>query len=201
MQIVNAEAAHNINQGKPEPWPRRNAEEEHMRWQMKCLQFNQLKAQNGEHMKSTVVSQLKPTKLREMKLPMDHKGKYLVCQVIDVPLPNIGVSTLIKDLNDDVEEVIIYNYCYNINDVGWLKPGTIFIVKEPWLRYGLSGKGVSLRVDSPSDIIFVDPTDHELLNKVGASKWYKKMSNDVEVIRKEANEYFKKEQYSDALKL
>uniref|UniRef100_A0A914ZA21 Tetratricopeptide repeat protein n=1 Tax=Panagrolaimus superbus TaxID=310955 RepID=A0A914ZA21_9BILA len=180
MQIANAEGAHRINQGKPQPWPRRNADEEHMRWQMKCLQLNQLKAQKGEAIKSTVVS---------------------LCQVIDIPLPNIGVSTLIQDLNGDVEEMIVYNYCYNIDQVGWLKPGTILIIKEPWLRYGLSGTGVSLRIDSPSDIIFVDPTDREFLNKVEANKWYKQMSNDVEVIRGEANEYFKKGKYFDALQL
>jgi hypothetical protein len=44
------------------------------------------------------------------------------------------------------------------------------IVKEPYLRYSL-GQKVSLRVDSPSDVLFVDPTDLDFLTKIEAEKW------------------------------
>ena len=71
----------------------------------------------------------------------------------------------------DVEEAGIYNCCLNSDDVELYGPGTIMVIKEPWLKYGSQNKSPGLRIDSPSDIIVVDPTDLDFLNKVGAKKW------------------------------
>ena len=65
----------------------------------------------------------------------------------------------------------IFNYCPSEDLNDWLPPSTIMIIKEPWLRYGSLSKVPMLRIDSPTDIIFVDSTDIELLKKIGAEKW------------------------------
>jgi hypothetical protein len=39
------------------------------------------------------------------------------------------------------------------------------------MRYDSSNLNVILHVDSPSDLIFVDPTDLDLLKSIGAEKW------------------------------
>lgn len=44
------------------------------------------------------------------------------------------------------------------------------VIKEPYLRYGSQCLEASLRVDSPSDVIFVDSTDLDLMTKIGAKK-------------------------------
>uniref|UniRef100_A0A914Q0F3 SET domain-containing protein n=1 Tax=Panagrolaimus davidi TaxID=227884 RepID=A0A914Q0F3_9BILA len=209
MQIAAAKEAELLNQSKPVAWTPRNPFEEHMRWQMKLESFQATDFANVT--RSTVLSsalsskqqliKLSPTTLKEMKVPKIHFGKYLICKVVDVPLPLIGISTLVEDLNGDVEEMIIYNFSYNINDVSWLKEGSILIIKEPRLRYGLQGKAVSLRIDSPTDIIFTDSTDEEFLSKIGASKWHKPSTKDVELIRKNANDLFLKGKFDDALML
>jgi hypothetical protein len=67
--------------------------------------------------------------------------------------------------------VDIYNYSYDMTDTKWVSIGTILIVKEPYLQFSSDDERVSLRVDSPSDLIFIDPTDLDFLKSVGAEKW------------------------------
>uniref|UniRef100_A0AC35F2E6 SET domain-containing protein n=1 Tax=Panagrolaimus sp. PS1159 TaxID=55785 RepID=A0AC35F2E6_9BILA len=190
-----AEASRLLNQSKAVPRPYRNLDEERMRWQMKTIQFDMSKEERKALPKTSILSsdihscktsfeELKPITLSEMKVPRIHIGRYLVCQVIG-----------------DVEEVEFYNFCYNLDDLDWLMPGTIFVVKEPRLRYCSYNKSVSMRIDSPSDVIFVDCTDYELLEKIGAKKMFVPMSKDAEVWREKANEVFKKGNYRSALNM
>lgn len=51
------------------------------------------------------------------------------------------------------------------------------IIKEPYLRYESQAQEASLRVDSPSDVIFVDSTDQEFLRRLGAQKWWVHLKN------------------------
>jgi hypothetical protein len=70
-----------------------------------------------------------------------------------------------------VEPLHIYNYTYNVEDTSWIPVGTLLILKEPYLQYVSPDGAAALRVDSPSDLIFVDPTDRNLLESIGAEKW------------------------------
>lgn len=54
----------------------------------------------------------------------------------------------------------------------WLSPGTVLIIKEPWLRYASQSQAASIRVDSPTDVIFVDPTDSDFMKKIDAFQWF-----------------------------
>uniref|UniRef100_A0A914Y7R1 Uncharacterized protein n=1 Tax=Panagrolaimus superbus TaxID=310955 RepID=A0A914Y7R1_9BILA len=209
-----AEDSRRLNQSSnPECRPYRNPNEMLQRWRLRSMESGMNnKMEDFERMlpKTTILSsdihscklsfkELKSIKLCDMEVPMVHNERYLVCQVIAMPSLYVGVTILIQDLNGDVEEVAIYNFSYNFNDLDLLSPGTILIIKEPWLRYGSHDKTPSLRIDSPSDIIFVDPTDHKLLCKIGAKQWFVSMSEDAEVWKQEANECFKKKDYKKAL--
>ncbi|KAH7664938.1 hypothetical protein AAVH_43304, partial [Aphelenchoides avenae] len=77
-----------------------------------------------------------------------------------------------RPLNGDIERITIYNF-WEPNELEWLPANTMMIVKEPYLHYSSHTGVPSLRVDSPSDIIFVDETDKSLLEFAGAIKWYK----------------------------
>uniref|UniRef100_A0A914P1I9 SET domain-containing protein n=1 Tax=Panagrolaimus davidi TaxID=227884 RepID=A0A914P1I9_9BILA len=134
-----------------------------------------------------------------MYVPMTHFGRYLVCQVIGMPIPDVSVQSLIQDLNGDVEIVEFYTFRYNFGDLNWIMPGTIFAVKEPRLQYQINDKTVSMRIDSPSDVIFVDCTDFEFLNKIGAKQMFVPMSTDAEEWREMANDDFKKGNFKSAL--
>jgi hypothetical protein len=70
-----------------------------------------------------------------------------------------------------VEWLSVYNYTYDVNDISWISPGTILVIKEPYLRFGSADLSASLRVDSPSNLILVDPTDLDFLEKIEAKKW------------------------------
>uniref|UniRef100_A0AC34GNU2 SET domain-containing protein n=1 Tax=Panagrolaimus sp. ES5 TaxID=591445 RepID=A0AC34GNU2_9BILA len=78
-------------------------------------------------------------------------------------------------------------------------PTNFLIVKEPLLRYDSPNKSTSIRIDTPSDIIFVDPSDYDFLDKIGATKWYEPEFKDAEVWREKANECFKKGDYKKAI--
>uniref|UniRef100_A0AC34FAR2 SET domain-containing protein n=1 Tax=Panagrolaimus sp. ES5 TaxID=591445 RepID=A0AC34FAR2_9BILA len=217
MRFSQAEASQRLNQGTPVPRPHKNPGQEIMRWQIQTLQYDMQEKKTAQNKglfstRTTILSsdshsckipfeELQPITLRDMKVPMVHVGRYLVCQVAGMPYPIVGVNVLIQDLNGDVEEAAIYNFRYKLDNLHWISPGTVMVIKEPWLRYGSQSKTPSLRIDSPTDVIFVDPTDYNFLNKIGAKKLYKSMSKDPEYWRKEANECFKKGKFEEALKL
>uniref|UniRef100_A0A914PAK4 Uncharacterized protein n=1 Tax=Panagrolaimus davidi TaxID=227884 RepID=A0A914PAK4_9BILA len=123
------------------------------------------------HSCKTPMEELKPIKLCDMKVPMIYKGNYLVCKVLKNPLARICTTVGIHDLNDDYAQVDLYNFRYNLNDVEWISPGTIFIIKEPYVRDVLQNELKAIDIFSPTDVIFVDPADAEFLDKIGAKKW------------------------------
>uniref|UniRef100_A0A914PSW9 Uncharacterized protein n=1 Tax=Panagrolaimus davidi TaxID=227884 RepID=A0A914PSW9_9BILA len=187
--IASAEASQALNQSTPVSRPYKNPDQEIMRWQFQSIKYDiddkKKKERNmfstnttilsGDcHSCKTALEDLKPIKLCDMKVPKVHGGRYLMGQVVGMPFAIVGVNVLIQDLNGDVEELAIYNFRYKLDKLDWINPGTILLIKEPWLRYGSQSKTPSLRIDSPSDVIFVDPTDLEFLEKIGAKQWCEK---------------------------
>ncbi|KAH7718118.1 hypothetical protein AAVH_14444, partial [Aphelenchoides avenae] len=74
----------------------------------------------------------------------------------------IGTSCLAEDLQCDVERITIYKF-RDPNELEWLHAYPMTIVKEPYLHYSSHTVVPSLRVDSPSDVIFFDETDKAML--------------------------------------
>uniref|UniRef100_A0A914QQ29 Tetratricopeptide repeat protein n=1 Tax=Panagrolaimus davidi TaxID=227884 RepID=A0A914QQ29_9BILA len=199
-----------LNQEAPVSRRSRNPEEALLLWKLQYLQMHgecnilptkKIIFPSKSHFCKMPFEKLEPIKLCEMKVPMVHNGKFLVAKVIGKPFAVIGVNALIEDLNGDVEEIALYNFRYNFDNLDWIGVGIILIIKEPWLRYSSDDDTPSLWVDSPSDVIFVDPTDDNLLSQIGANQWHVSDSKDVDVIRKMANNCFIKKDYDGALML
>ena len=76
-----------------------------------------------------------------------------------------GTSALVEDLNGDVQEIVVYNSNVNFTEDSnkFLPQGSILIIKEPNIYYTAQNTW-KIRVDSPTDIIFVDEADEILKN-------------------------------------
>uniref|UniRef100_A0AC34F2H2 Uncharacterized protein n=1 Tax=Panagrolaimus sp. ES5 TaxID=591445 RepID=A0AC34F2H2_9BILA len=206
------------------PRSNNNRDVDLLNWHFRILEFGPemekriLLLSGDSHFCITPLEELKPIMLCDMKIPMIHKGQYLVCQVIGkpysvighaTPSPLFGVNISVKDLNGDVKELALFNFRYKVDDLDWLPLGTILLIKEPWLRFLLQNGFSTLRVDSPSDIIFVDPTDSELLTKIGAMKcmgqaaygmreWQKAANHFAECIKEFSNNTIAGEEFKRA---
>uniref|UniRef100_A0A914EKB5 SET domain-containing protein n=1 Tax=Acrobeloides nanus TaxID=290746 RepID=A0A914EKB5_9BILA len=138
-----------------------------------------------------------------MQIPMIHKGYYLLCRTITdayISPKLMGISTLIEDINDEIEELTLQNFHFDINKTSIFKKGALLIIKEPYLQYESEDKkNVIIRVDSPSDVVFVDETEHDSLRNANALCWYKKLSISFEEAKNIANDLFKKCDYEKAL--
>uniref|UniRef100_A0A914QCX0 SET domain-containing protein n=1 Tax=Panagrolaimus davidi TaxID=227884 RepID=A0A914QCX0_9BILA len=131
QKIAQAGVIERLNHGSPKPRQNRNADEERMNWQMRALQTDTNRAKtfaeisflsNESHCSKTSMEKLKPIMLKEMKVPMIHTGRYLICQCLCKPLPIMGVGTsvngdkyftsgvsmLIQDINVDSPSDIIF---------------------------------------------------------------------------------------------
>ncbi|KAH7731125.1 TPR domain protein [Aphelenchoides avenae] len=145
------------------------------------------------------VGDLKPITFDQMELPKIHTGRYVVCRTLTEAYTFVGTSTLVEDLNGNVEQVSLYNFRPYIDD-GWLPVGTILVIKEPFVKYGSFGEDVIIRVDSPSDVIFVDETDRPTLESFGARAWYVAPALTIECLLHLGKEHASTGRYEAALK-
>uniref|UniRef100_A0A914DRS6 Uncharacterized protein n=1 Tax=Acrobeloides nanus TaxID=290746 RepID=A0A914DRS6_9BILA len=147
------------------------------------------------------MSELQPITLSQMKVPMVHTGHYLPCRVVTTEA-NVVVATevFIEDTNGHIEKLSLYNFNCDLDDSTWLKAGTILFVKEPYIKFGSVAHTTMIRVDSPSDVVFVDETNKDLLSQAGVLAWYKPERFTFEMLKKKANELFKSGDYEEALK-
>jgi hypothetical protein len=61
---------------------------------------------------------------------------------------------VVEDTQEQVHRVTFYYFNADLNDLSWLKPGTIALIKEPQMQYGTPETKVPfIRVDSPSGFI------------------------------------------------
>uniref|UniRef100_A0A914CFG9 Tetratricopeptide repeat protein n=1 Tax=Acrobeloides nanus TaxID=290746 RepID=A0A914CFG9_9BILA len=67
--------------------------------------------------------------------------------------------------------------------------------------YGSKAKNVVIRVDSPSDVLFVYETDEKLLSQANALQWFKQETYSFEEIKDQAKTLFMKKDYEGSLKL
>ena len=116
------------------------------------------------HSSKKNLKDLKPILLREMKVNQIHYGKYLECMISEDPMVITALQTIVTDKeNSQLELLSIYNFDPDLNGsteedlIEFFQKGTKIIIKEPHLKiYGTEKLSFTLRVDSPTDIIFVE---------------------------------------------
>jgi hypothetical protein len=62
----------------------------------------------------------------------------------------------IEDCADNVESAVFYNFSSNLESADWLEPGSdeipgsILLIKEPYLKYAADNLEPVIYIDSPS---------------------------------------------------
>jgi hypothetical protein len=106
------------------------------------------------------------------------------------------VTSIVEDIAEQACSIGFYNFQVSetIDPNTWIPKGTYLVVKEPWMKLDIGGK-TFLRVDSPSDVVFLHESD-ELLK---GTSWYKPLNQTFEECKAAANKYFGQGQLEKAL--
>jgi hypothetical protein len=119
-----------------------------------------------------------------MRFPMVHDRAYLLCRTTVDAVFAFVVRTIIEDEAGNLERVEIFGRDLQfIHDPGaaakWLPRGTILCILTPYLR--ASGENHELRIDSPSDLVFVDACSPL------AGKWKQRLAGILEELKCDGN--------------
>ncbi|KIO27491.1 hypothetical protein M407DRAFT_73166 [Tulasnella calospora MUT 4182] len=120
------------------------------------------------HVSTIALEQLERVSLRQMHIRKTHQGKYLLCRIATFPLRVFSIHIPIEDVYGDVCLLELYNYPGTIGAsselVEALFPvGSILAIREPTLKSAARGGDPILRVDCPSNVIWLEPDDKKLV--------------------------------------
>ncbi|KAF8753867.1 SET domain [Rhizoctonia solani] len=111
---------------------------------------------------------LSPIRISSMHLNKVHQEHYLIVRVISPAVRLAAIQVAIEDEQGSVVDLAMY-HCFetsglDLQGVIELVPlGQALLIRQPWLTRGLTGGNVTIRVSSPSDLIFLPPS-HPLLS-------------------------------------
>ncbi|THV03045.1 SET domain-containing protein [Dendrothele bispora CBS 962.96] len=114
---------------------------------------------------SVPLEELSRVSISEMMLRKVHKGKFLLCRSVAPMIRVVGSQTVVEDPDGAITDLAIYNFPTtgpgsSSESINKLFPiGTIMAVREPLLKLGTQGGDPLIRVDSISDIVFLDQND------------------------------------------
>jgi tetratricopeptide (TPR) repeat protein len=109
----------------------------------------------------------------------------------------VAISSCVEDEYGDSAEISIYNERETINPDELLPIGTIIAVKEPCYKIVANG-GYSIRVDHPSDVVYLDPADERVPLAWRTSSTKKVSASEYKIA---GNESYAKGRYSEAAEL
>ncbi|CAE6440401.1 unnamed protein product [Rhizoctonia solani] len=127
-----------------------------------------------------------------MSLNKVHQGSYLIVRAISQTVRLVAVQVAVEDKQGSAIDLALYN-CLETSGLDrqgileLIPLGQALLIREPWLTRGRTGGNVTVRVDSPSDLVFLPPI-HPLLSqypeewKIGSEKGsqaYKDMGNNA----------------------
>lgn len=169
--VANAEAAH-LTKGQV---PRNFASAEALTQSfLEKLMWNML-SQENHHSSMIHTSQvpepyapctlpatdLEPILITQMRLETHHRGRSIVVRILTPPDRMTAVMAIVEDLQGTA--VLLQLYHQPPEDVvpaaAVIKPGGMFLLKEPYLKKASSDGTLSLRVDHVSDVIPLDEAD------------------------------------------
>ncbi|KAM5535476.1 hypothetical protein V8D89_010813 [Ganoderma adspersum] len=115
-----------------------------------------------KHSSTAPLESLEPVTFAGMLVRRAHVGQYLLCRIVAPCCRMVAVQTIVEDIDGRVHDLSIYNFPSTFNcdlkHVDVLFPlGTIVAIREPTFKAPLQGIRPIIRVDSPTDIIFVMP--------------------------------------------
>lgn len=147
---------------------------------------------------TTPLNQLKPIKIKDLRLETHHRGSYLLVRASTPPTRMTAIMAIVEDENEDAVQLQLYQ-----QPGEKVRPATsvimkddAFLVKEPYFKTTSDG-GYGLRVDHVCDITYLD-AHHNLLPE----KWKPTIidiSKTAEDWKQEGNEAMEKKQYWEAI--
>jgi hypothetical protein len=146
----------------------------------------------------TPLVELQPILIKDLKLEIQHRGRYLMLRSIAPPLRMTAVTTAMEDENGDATLLMLYQQDHEWNRaandiIPWNTP---VIVKEPYYKITADG-GYALRVDHLSDCYYLDKNDPRVPEAWRPPLIEKQSAYDLKL---KGNAAFKKGEYWDAIK-
>lgn len=143
---------------------------------------------------------LEPIAISQMRLETHHRGRKIMLRVCTPPQRITAVMAVVEDENHTGVLLQLYHQPDEalVPTIETLGPDMICILKEPFFKCATDGS-YSLRVDHPSDIIWLNAEDERI-----PQKWRPKfveLNQDSKRIREQGNDAVKNENWSEALKL
>jgi hypothetical protein len=149
---------------------------------------------------TTPFAEMTPIHFKGMYVPKVHKGLYLICRTIIPSRVSVGVTTLLQDTRGDVELALFYYFQESfVSDPNeWLPEGTILLIKEPYMKFGSQGAcDPMIRVDCPSDVIFL----HESDSLLRSTKWHRPVQKTFEELKADGNRLFAAKNFEKAVQV
>jgi hypothetical protein len=101
---------------------------------------------------TTPISKLLPTYIRELRLQVHHRGKYILVKSLTAPAQTQAVVVVVEDEKGDLMYLQLYQHpSESLRSLSSITDGgDIFLLKEPFVKACADGKD-GLRVDHVSD--------------------------------------------------
>ncbi|KAI0772144.1 hypothetical protein BD413DRAFT_475161 [Trametes elegans] len=156
-----------------------------------------------KHSSSTPVRKLNRISFSDMLIRRVHIGRYLLCRIVTPCTRMVAVQTVVEDPDGVAHDLSIYNFPSTFNcSLAYLdaifSPGTVLAIREPTLKAPTQGVRPLLRVDSPTDIVFV-PRTSPLLRDIHWRSGVKVVGDPTAPPtidwQQRGNEYFKSSQW------
>ncbi|TDL25391.1 hypothetical protein BD410DRAFT_766014 [Rickenella mellea] len=103
---------------------------------------------------------LKQINISQMWVRKRHEGYFLLCRVITQPFRNVAIGFGVEDVEGNAAAVYVYNfptltYATSADMDAIFSMGTMLAIREPTYKLSAWGSDPMLRVDSPSDLVFL----------------------------------------------
>ncbi|PVF94961.1 hypothetical protein CPB86DRAFT_622538 [Serendipita vermifera] len=120
---------------------------------------------------TTPLDELEPCTLKELKIRHHNQGTYLLCRTISQVSRSNVISIGIEDTNGWSQQLSIYNFpgtrSATTDELDTIFPlFTIMAIREPLIEDMLVGDSSHIRVNSPSDIVFLEGDENPLIEDV-----------------------------------
>ncbi|KAI6370623.1 hypothetical protein MCOR25_004167 [Pyricularia grisea] len=144
------------------------------------------------------LSSLKPIRLRDLRLEMQHRGRVLIVRAFCKPAKIASIQNAIEDEHGDVERLAIYNLPSTVEADAVLPLGAVVAIKEPYYKRTADG-GLFVRVDHPSDFVPLRPDNSIIPERLATHKT--RASPPVLRLKENGNAAFKKGNFETAIDL
>ncbi|KAH7339120.1 hypothetical protein B0J17DRAFT_659876 [Rhizoctonia solani] len=151
----------------------------------------------------TPLESLMPISISSLILNQVHQGSYLIVRAISHTVRLVAVQVAAEDQEGSVIDLALY-HCFELSGLDregileLIPPGQALLIRDPWVARGLTGGHVTVRVDSPSDIVLLPP-NHPLLAQY-PEIWRSGHDTDAQAYKEMGNNAFKNGRFESAIR-